>query len=33
LSFRRKPETSQNNYLLDAGFRQHDGKNNYAEFP
>jgi len=31
-SFRRKPESSQNNYLLDAGFHRHDGKDTFAEF-
>jgi hypothetical protein len=32
-SFRRKPESSQNNCLLDAGFHRHDGKYTLAEFP
>jgi len=32
-SFRRKPESGQNNCLLDAGLHRHDGKVTFAEFP
>jgi hypothetical protein len=32
-SFRRKPESSQNNCLLDAVLQRHDGNWTNAEFP